>query len=308
MIDLVLAVDDSLAWHRENLHRNPSHYSFLRYGGARTIDSLQKFGGGRIYYNTLVKINPSTYIKYGVISTDDLINDLLDWNTMYVSGRLHKPTLTLHQRAGDDRASELVSAFKINLQSALHAALLLLHERFTEEELFMTIAGLSYHGDFRMTFGEDRHKIAKLVHPQMHLFRSIYQPMLANDVQDLVLWSDKSKCFLQNLSTQALEWHMNLLPKNVQNRLCYFWLSANKGRRRHGNFGTVEAYDLDDLLQRLAYDISYRKYLGQALANIVFHSSWSQSLKGLISAGLVKSLVYSKEKVVKMVTSLTRSQ
>ena len=36
-----------------------------------------------------------------------------------------------------------------NLASALTTALLLLPVTFTEEELFLTIAGLSYTGDFR---------------------------------------------------------------------------------------------------------------------------------------------------------------
>jgi translocator assembly and maintenance protein 41 len=30
MIDLVFAVDDAEAWHKENLKSNPGHYSFLR--------------------------------------------------------------------------------------------------------------------------------------------------------------------------------------------------------------------------------------------------------------------------------------
>jgi hypothetical protein len=30
MIDLVFAVDDAEAWHRENIKQNPNHYSFLR--------------------------------------------------------------------------------------------------------------------------------------------------------------------------------------------------------------------------------------------------------------------------------------
>lgn len=34
-------------------------------------------------------------IKYGVIGTDCLTEDLMHWKTMYVAGRLHKPVSTM---------------------------------------------------------------------------------------------------------------------------------------------------------------------------------------------------------------------
>ncbi|KAI2810573.1 Phosphatidate cytidylyltransferase, mitochondrial [Blomia tropicalis] len=298
MIDLVIAVDNPLEWHRANIFRNSSHYSGLRFLGPKWISYIQQHFGARIFYNTLIPIE-NDYIKYGVISTRDLINDLYDWETFYISGRLHKPTLTLKL---DEQNIELKNAIKINFQSALHVALLLQSEQFTQEDLYMTIAGLSYSGDFRMTFGEDRNKIAKIVKPQMDAFRDIYDPLLASDLfKDIVSMPSSGKYYFQNCSPIAIQWHLNLLPKTVQYCLSKEWLAANSTSRRQRN--SASRLDLDDLIRRLAFDITYRAYLHRAIESIVFRSSWSQSMKGIFTAGMSKSISYSMEKVNKMIKS-----
>lgn len=55
--------------------------------------------------------------------------------------------------------AEVLKAQQINLNSAVHAALLTLPETFTLEDLFLRVTRLSYDGDFRMIFGEDRNKV-----------------------------------------------------------------------------------------------------------------------------------------------------
>ena len=89
-IDLVLAVNDSFKFHEENLKINADHYSFLRHFGPSTITRLQEHRGARIYFNPYAKFqdDPSTLYKYGIISHRHLIRDLLDWETLYIAGRL----------------------------------------------------------------------------------------------------------------------------------------------------------------------------------------------------------------------------
>ena len=48
---------------------------------------------------------------------------------------------------------------RVNLQAALAAALLQLPSAFDERELYREICQLSYYGDVRMLFAEDRKKV-----------------------------------------------------------------------------------------------------------------------------------------------------
>ncbi|KGL79128.1 Mitochondrial translocator assembly and maintenance protein 41, partial [Tinamus guttatus] len=149
MLDFVFAVDDSVTWHMMNLLKNRSHYSFLKVLGPKQISNIQSYGAG-IYYNTLVPCN-GRMIKYGVISTDALIDDLFHWKTLYVAGRLQKPVKILTQNENGKLQAALVS----NLKSAVTAAFLMLPESFSEEDLYMQIAGLSYSGYVTMLLGQE---------------------------------------------------------------------------------------------------------------------------------------------------------
>ncbi|KAM4740219.1 phosphatidate cytidylyltransferase, mitochondrial isoform 2-T2 [Anableps anableps] len=156
MLDFVFAVDDPVTWHTMNLLQNRKHYSILKLLGPTNISSIQNDHGASVYYNTLVPVD-GRIIKYGVISTDSLIDDLTHWKSMYVAGRLHKPVKILVQSENKKLRAALVS----NLKSAVTASFLMLPESFTEEDLFLQIAGLSYAGDFRMVIGEDKSKVDK---------------------------------------------------------------------------------------------------------------------------------------------------
>ena len=42
MLDFIMAVDDPVDWHQQNLDHNPTHYSLLRYSGLRGVVAVQK--------------------------------------------------------------------------------------------------------------------------------------------------------------------------------------------------------------------------------------------------------------------------
>ena len=79
-------------------------------------------------------------VKYGVMQRCSALRDLLDWDRLYLSGRLHKPVLTL-------RVCPLVAeAQRRNVQSAVAVALLLLPQRFSWDALMHKLCSLSYRG------------------------------------------------------------------------------------------------------------------------------------------------------------------
>ncbi|ESO91945.1 hypothetical protein LOTGIDRAFT_217112 [Lottia gigantea] len=284
MLDFVFVVEDPLVWHQENLEMNRSHYSFLKLFGAKKIANIQeKFGAG-VYFNTLIPFE-NRLIKYGIISTDKVITDLLDWETLYVSGRLHKPVNFIKSPINSD----LKNAINMNLNSAIHSALLLLPETFTEVELYETITGLSYSGDIRMSIGEDQQKIRKIVAPNLEHFRKLYEPILDNE--EHIHWFKSAGKFEQYPNIQSQWHHLNLLPGGVHQILIEY--KYQQGRYE----------DYEEILRAYAHDSYCCDHVRKAISDIVKSSSFKQSTKGILTAGIIKSLKYSSAKVKKMINS-----
>jgi len=174
MIDFIFGVSYTEHWHSLNLHQHRDHYSALGSLGSGAVAAVQdKFGAG-VYFNPYVTVN-GMLIKYGVVNLDTLCTDLAEWSTLYIAGRLHKPVKILR----DDPRVRLAN--QINLISALRTALLLLPPTFTEQELYGTIAGISYMGDPRMALPtEDPGKVANIVGNNLPNFRRLYGPLIEN--------------------------------------------------------------------------------------------------------------------------------
>jgi len=291
MLDLIFVVRNPNKWHVENLANNPKHYAQpLRFLGHKAITNVQERSGANVYYNTLVRTSQGQLIKYGVVSEISLMIDLLDWNHLYLAGRLHKPVKVLIE---PDETSQLCTALVQNLHSAVHAALLLLPEHFTEIDLFKKITGLSYHGDFRMIFGENKEKINNIVLPQLHHFKQLYEPILKHfdNYVDIPKSDHVAVTCRQDASPATKIHHLNHLPRTPQVKLVRAWSQGPRSK------------DTEDCLRAIAHDPECSETLEQCLKEIVWKSSVTQSLKGILTAGFTKSIKYSSAKIIKMLQS-----
>ncbi|VEN35840.1 unnamed protein product [Callosobruchus maculatus] len=305
MIDLIFSVNNPALWHEANIRKNPSHYSALKYLGHEFVANYQENVGAKVYFNTLVPMD-GVWIKYGVIATKDLETDLLEWSDLYLAGRLHKPVEIIMKPS----STELETALQLNLQSAVHAALLILPAAFTEYEFYHTVSSLSYTGDFRMTFGENKNKVKNIVKPQLLSFRNLYRDFILSlpDYVEFSAFAEDRKhseasvlydehdpnqpvmyC-AQDKSSMAKLHHLNQLPRWPQKALTRFW---NKGTFRQ---------DTEDVLRALAVDPDCGELVKQCIGEIVWKSSVSQSLKGILTAGMLKSVRYSSRKIKKMLS------
>ncbi|XP_058821688.1 phosphatidate cytidylyltransferase, mitochondrial [Topomyia yanbarensis] len=286
MIDLIYTVDNAHRWHASNLERNPDHYSALQFLGSGFITKYQETIGAKVFFNTLIPIpEEDVIIKYGVVTTKDLLEDLNDWTNLYLAGRLHKPVEIIRTATG----SKIQNAIDNNLKAGVHAALLLLPEKFTEFELFREISSLSYAGDFRMIFGENKDKVNNIVRPQLENFRNLYSPTIAQLRHVLNLppeSSDNSVCS-QDLSEKTILYHLSHLPKwPVRRIVC----TQTSGRYRQ---------DTEDILAAVSKSSNYQETVSRCLRSIVWQSSVKQSIKNIPSAGISKSLKYSWSKALK---------
>ncbi|XP_046731486.1 phosphatidate cytidylyltransferase, mitochondrial isoform X2 [Silurus meridionalis] len=224
------------------------------------------------------------------MSTDALIDDLLHWKTMYIAGRLHKPVRILVQKENPKLRAALVT----NLKSAVIASFLMLPESFSEEDLFLSIAGLSYCGDFRMVIGEDKSKVSNIVKDNMEHFRILYNNILQECSQ--VVYKPQQGKLEVDKSPEGQFTQLMALPRTLQQKIT--WLVDPPGKNR----------DVEEILLQLAHDPDCGLLVQQGISTIVKSSSITQSAKGIVTAGLFKTVSYSVKKLRKMLKGWKRKR
>ncbi|KAL1920679.1 uncharacterized protein VTP21DRAFT_1056 [Calcarisporiella thermophila] len=281
MLDFMFAVSHPEHWHAINMQQHKSHYSSVRLFGSKAVSILQDWMGAHVYFNPYVKVN-GMMIKYGVVSIDRLCSDLIDWETLFLAGRLHKPIKILR----DDARVRLAN--QVNLTSAIRVALLMLPERFTAEELFMTIAGLSYHGDFRMRLGEGPNKVRNIVSAQLDNFHRLYSPII-EDLPNLTM--ARGGILQQDGNPRVRSLMLQKLPRVL--------LSHVKERHRLHlqSLGKSWSEEEPGAMQALAAEPLLKKHLMDAIEAIASAPTLSQSFKGVLTAGPVRASRYAYDKV-----------
>jgi mitochondrial translocator assembly and maintenance protein 41 len=324
MIDFVFGVTYTQHWHDLNLRHNRDHYSGLGSLGSGAVSHVQDQWGAGVYYNTYVVVN-GMLIKYGVINLDTLCRDLSEWDTMYIAGRLHKPVKILRDNPRVRLANQ------INLLSAVRTALLLLPEAFTEQELYSTIAGLSYLGDPRMRLPtEDPSKVANIVGNNTAHFRRLYVPLIENlpnvEFNDPACMTDSwiadptaNLKLRQDMDPVKRGNMVRRLPKAFRARL-YFQYQKQFGIPRRDFLAMMEETKDEDadgikrqqgggFERRIAQDDpqQLRDHVRGVIKNTITWPSTTQSIKGVLTAGVSKSLRYVYEKRQKYRNSASKA-
>uniref|UniRef100_A0A2K6UX49 Phosphatidate cytidylyltransferase, mitochondrial n=1 Tax=Saimiri boliviensis boliviensis TaxID=39432 RepID=A0A2K6UX49_SAIBB len=235
MLDFVFTVDDPVAWHSKNLKKNWNHYSFLKVLGPKIITSIQNNYGAGVYYNSLIMCDGRVKI---VTMNEDIT---------------------------------LRSALDRNLKSAVTAAFLMLPESFSEEDLFIEIAGLSYSGDFRMLVGEDKTKVLNIVKPNVAHFRELYGSILQENPQ--VVYKSQQGRLEIDKSPEGQFTQLMTLPKSLQQQINHIMDPPGKNR------------DVEETLFQVAHD---------------------PDCGDVVRLGMKKSVIYSSLKLHKMWTGWLR--
>lgn len=316
MIDFIFGVTFTQHWHSLNLNQHRNHYSFLGSLGSGAVSTVQDRWGAGVYFNPYVVIN-GILVKYGVVNLDTLCKDLSEWDTLYLAGRLHKPVKILR----DDARVRLAN--QMNLLSALRTALLLLPPKFTERELYSTIASISYLGDPRMSLPtENPRKVANIVGNNLPNFRRLYAPLIetlpnvdfddpAHGADGWVADAEANLSLQQDMDPVKRGNMVSRLPKSFRQRLYFQY--QKKFAIPQDEFGRMMAESRDEdatsfrrregggFERRIAQDepAHLREYVRKVIKQTVSWPSATQSLKSGLTAGVGRTARYIGEKMGK---------
>ena len=269
MIDYLVVVRDNelVSWHRDNYRINPRDYPII---GRIALERTNLFSDA-VYYVPDVTVcthSSGKRIKYGVVGWDVLRQDLYNWNSLFLAGRLHKPTI-MDMCESDGIIN---SAMESNLNSALRVALLQLSNRndFDFNDVLYKIVGISYTNDPRLLLAESPRKIENILIGQKKELEAMYIEKYERIVSGASASSLKDPAVKIKL--------LRDLPYTLKNEL-----------------NTAATDDL----WRIALSNDTPLLVTEAVGRIVRRSAWKQMALGMISTPVFKAAKYVISKMSK---------
>lgn len=312
MVDVIFVVRDAQQWHSVNMDMHPEHYSGLARLGATAVAGVQGLPAG-LYFNTSVPLpgaQGARLLKYGVISLPHFMQDLRSWTWLYAAGRLHKPVRFLQSPPPAVR-----QALRANVTAASAAALLMLPCAFPLLTMLQQITALSYTGDFRMTLGENPHKVTNIVATNTHhfnklFFQSEHQLAALGDMGLQLPGCQLPAVAAHNLGAATMySKHLTVCEHSASTTAAAFERLPRAFRQRCLLQAGAQHGEVSQLLQG-SRPLPPRAHLAAAvqrtIRRAVAPAAAVQSVKGVFTAGPAKSAAYALAKLQKQLRGLMR--
>jgi mitochondrial translocator assembly and maintenance protein 41 len=273
-LDCIVAVPDLKQWHQEHAERHPEDFPMVAHLlGPKVRTKIQ--GKKSWFVHTELPIQDGKYqrkIKVGIIEQAALVDDLTEWNQFYVAGRMQKPTYIAETNQEINQA-----LYYQTMKQGLRLTLLQHQgdQPINLRDLYINLSNLSYTGDTRMMFAENRNKVANIVDANLWRFDLMYQQLIKEAETDGLL-------FVQDDYIIPLPWQENhellieaisQLPLNLISTLPEGWRELSH----------------DQLIE----------LVNKKLAEIVKTSSIAQTIFGLLMVSPTTGIKYVAQKVRK---------
>ncbi|KAJ7288320.1 mitochondrial matrix Mmp37-domain-containing protein [Mycena rebaudengoi] len=277
MLDFMFAVTHPAHFHSINMQQHPSHYTLHgRVLGSSYISRMQELGPG-VWFNTMIPMGGVT-IKYGVTTVDTLCSDLLNWRSLYLAGRMHKPLrISQGRRALCASRSRSTSPPPCAPRSSRSPPTSPRRSSSSASPASATSATRACCSPRRTAA---RCKTSCASRPRSSASCIIGWSWGCPAVH----WPAHAATIQQDVTPHARAAHLRKLPSNLLAGV----------RNNYSRAAAAPSYEADESAYwiRLAGDERLPVALGEELKRIVRYPATVQTLKGLSSAGLGKSFRY----------------
>ena len=261
-IDIIFLVDDLREWHQENLRMNKSDYSLMGRIHLNTSSISRLKGYNGITYYSNIYENDFRF-KYGVMEERDFVVNLHTWQNFFIAGRFQKPVLKLKGTEREDKA--IIE----NRKSALLVSALVSFKESSIPDFLETICTFSYYGAPRMGIAENPNKVHNIVSGSFERLINLY-----NFNVDYVTLVDGDKLLIDHDKAirHVKELPLSLLAYLYENKVDITKLSAVRN-------GIIQFFSMHNKVEEL-----------------------HQSVEGIKTNGIVRSVPYLLAKVKKRIT------